>query len=79
LRPIHREHLGIVKAVRTRDAQRAEELARRHVRHQLALKMLRDSETKSERSHNGQNMKSRGSATAVRVADEVGQRRRSGR
>jgi DNA-binding GntR family transcriptional regulator len=48
LRPIHRQHLGIVKALRAGDAARSEELVRAHVRHQLALKMLKASEAKGE-------------------------------
>ena len=78
LRPIHRQHLSIVKAVRAGDAEKAEALARSHVRHQLALKMLKDSETRSERSRNGQNMKPMGATTVARVAEDLAQRRRSG-
>jgi DNA-binding GntR family transcriptional regulator len=44
LRPIHRQHLGIIRALKAGDAEGAERLARDHVHHQLALKMLKESE-----------------------------------
>lgn len=43
LRPIHRQHLSLIRALKAGDAERAELLARDHVRHQLALKMLKES------------------------------------
>jgi DNA-binding GntR family transcriptional regulator len=79
LRPIHRQHLSIIRALRVRDADRAERLARSHVRHQLALKMLKDSEMRLERAPNLQKPKPRSSVTAVHLAEDVAQRRRSGR
>lgn len=42
LRPIHRQHLNIIRAFRVGDAAKAEELVRLHVRHQLALKLLKE-------------------------------------
>ena len=44
LRPIHRQHLGIIRAIEAGDASRSEELARTHVRHQLALRLLQESQ-----------------------------------
>ena len=44
LRPIHRQHLALLRALKAGDAERSEALARDHVRHQLALKMLKESE-----------------------------------
>jgi DNA-binding GntR family transcriptional regulator len=40
LRPIHRQHLSIIRAIRAGDSSRAEVLARAHVRHQLSLTLL---------------------------------------
>lgn len=42
LRPIHRQHLALLRALKSGDAERAEALARDHVRHQMALKMLKE-------------------------------------
>ena len=44
LRPIHRQHLGIVRALQAGDASLSEELARKHVRHQLALRLAQESQ-----------------------------------
>jgi DNA-binding GntR family transcriptional regulator len=43
LRPIHRQHLSLIRALKAGDPARAEALARDHVRHQMALKMLKES------------------------------------
>jgi DNA-binding GntR family transcriptional regulator len=45
LRPIHRQHLSLMRALRAGDVERAEAVARQHVRHQMALKMLKESAT----------------------------------
>jgi DNA-binding GntR family transcriptional regulator len=78
LRPIHRQHLGIITAVKAGDAPKAEELARSHVRHQLALKMLKDSEIGSEVSQGGQRPKPSAFSTVLRVTKDVAERRRGG-
>ena len=44
LRPIHRQHLMIIRALKAGDAERSETLVRDHVRHQLAVKILKESE-----------------------------------
>jgi DNA-binding GntR family transcriptional regulator len=77
LRPIHRQHLSIIKALKAGDAGKAEELARSHVRHQLALKMLKDSEAKSDRAQSGRRANPASPPTSVRTVDDAAPRRRN--